>query len=224
MDASLPSRIKAGTEPRKETMANRAASALRAEILSGALAPGAKVNLDRLRERLDLSLAPVREAVTRLACEGLVEAEDQRGYRVAPVSAEDLAEITMLRAEFDALALALSIERGDLDWESAVLAALHRLTRSTPADRATAHAAFHAALIAGAGAPRLIAQCARLYALTARYAALFGAPDDDPDTAPAIAAAAVARKADDARRLIADHARRTGAALAARLARAMDTD
>lgn len=205
-------------------MANRAAAALRAEILSGTLAPGAKVNLDRLRARLDLSLAPVREAITRLAAEGLVEAEDQRGYRVAPVSTEDLAEITLLRTEFDAIAVALSIAQGDLDWESAVLAALHRLTRGAPADRPAARQAFHAALISGAGSPRLIAQCTQLYGLTARYAALFGTPDDMPETDRALAEAAVARDTDTARRLIAEQARRTGEALARQMAASRQTD
>ncbi len=100
--------------------------------------PGAKINLDRLRESHDVSLAPVREAMSRLGAEGLVLVEEQRGYSVAPISATDLAEVIQLRTTIEPLALGQAIDRGDIDWEAGVLAALHRLGRtphsSTPAE------------------------------------------------------------------------------------------
>lgn len=217
-------------EPRKETIASRVAGRLRADILAGRLAPGSKVNLDRLRESLDVSLAPVREAMTRLAAEGLVEVEEQRGYSVAPVSAENLAEITMLRLDLEGRALAQAIARGSLDWEGAVLAALHRLARS-PRDAArpdsgeaweAAHDAFHMALVGGSGMPILTGFCARLRRLNDRYRRLLNAADepgrDLEAEHAAIARAAVARDAGRAGALLAEHIRRTDTFLRGRLA------
>lgn len=208
------------TEARKETIATRVAGVLRAEILAARLPPGEKINLDRLRERLNVSLAPVREAMTRLAADDLVEFEEQRGYRVAPVSAANLAEIARLRLALEPLALDTAIATGSLEWEGAVLAALHRLERTPLADpgRAAAHRAFHAALVAGAAMPMLSAFCLRLLDLTGRYLALLGPVRADAPDHAAIAAAAVARNPAEARDLLTRHIAATGAALAAALA------
>lgn len=209
------------TEPRKETIATRTAAAVRAEILAGTLPPGAKVNLDRLREKLDVSLAPVREAMGRLVAEGLVEVEEQRGYRIAPVSRANLDEVTRLRQTLEVMALGLAIERGDIDWEGAVIASLHRLAR-TPAEpgpeRAAAHAAFHAALASGAGMPMLAALCGRFRTLHERYHRLLPPGTALPHDHDAIAKAAVARDASTACRLLSTHIARTGTSLAEALA------
>ncbi len=117
--------------PRKETISSRISGMLREQILKGELAPGSKVNLDRLREQHDVSISPLREAVSRLVADGLVEFEDQRGYRVVPVSRENLAEVIMLRSELEVMALRQSIAHGDLEWESNVIRALHRLTHTS---------------------------------------------------------------------------------------------
>lgn len=220
-----PSSALPAPDPRKATIASRVAAQLRGEILSGALAPGAKVNLDRLRERLDVSLAPVREAMTRLLAEGLVELEDQRGYHVAPVSRANLDEVIRLRAELEPLALGLAIERGTIEWEGAVMAALHRLTR-TPragADSAStdaweaAHARFHLALIEGCGMPMLIGFCQRLHLLDERYHRLphpAGRADRDAATDhAALAAATTARHSAEAVALLASHIAQSGAEL-----------
>ena len=55
---------------------------VRAEVLSGALAPGARVGEEALCARLGISRAPVREALRRLAEQGLIEHLPRRGYRV----------------------------------------------------------------------------------------------------------------------------------------------
>lgn len=207
----------------KETRASRVAAVLKAEILDGTLAPGAKINLDRLRERLDVSLAPVREAMMRLAAEGLVEVEEQRGYRIAPVSRANLEEVTRLRRALEVEALGLALQRADLDWEAAVLARLHRLERTPPlpaAPREAAHEAFHAALVSGAGMPMLSALCTRFLTLHNRYVRLL--PDPAIAHAPAgeharIAEAAVARDP-AACTLLADHIERCGTAMARALA------
>lgn len=203
--------------PRKETISSRLAAQLRAAILRGDMAPGAKINLDRLRAAQDVSISPLREAVARLASDGLVEFEDQKGFRVAPVSAANLDEVTRMRAALEGMALAASVARGTLDWESDVMRALHVLDHT---DRASgpwedAHAEFHRALIGGCGMPLLLQVCATLHDLTDRYRRLFPPRDGLPDDHAAIARAATARDAPESERLLRAHLLATGAALAA---------
>jgi DNA-binding GntR family transcriptional regulator len=109
----------------------------------------------------------VREAVSRLIAEDLVESIPQHGLRVKPVSVVDLQDLTEARCEIEALVLRRAIENGDVEWESRVVAAHHRLQRTAqmdPADPqriaenwASAHAAFHEALLRGCPNPRLVA-------------------------------------------------------------------
>ncbi|WP_160774151.1 GntR family transcriptional regulator [Stappia sediminis] len=218
------------SEPGKPTRASRVAAELRAEIVRGSLRPGMKLNLDNLRERLGVSLSPLREAISRLIAEGLVEVEDQRGFRVARISRENLAEVVEMRADMEGLALGLSIERGDLDWESRVLSTLHTLQRmgrepgTTRAleKREAAHAAFHTALVSGCGRPALMRLCDTFYDLNSRYMNLL-IPDPgerwrDRDDHGPIAEAAVGRKKGLAVELLRQHIDETGTDLARRLA------
>lgn len=116
---------------RKMTLSSRIAEQLLEAILSGALAPGQKINLDRLRKELEVSISPLREAVSRLVATGLVQFQDQLGYSVAPMSDEDLHSIVDLREQLEPIALARAIEQGSLDWESEVMAALHLLKKQS---------------------------------------------------------------------------------------------
>lgn len=207
---------------RKATLSSRLGDAIGGQILTGALAPGAKINLDRLRAAHHTSVSPLREAMTRLVATGLVEFEDQRGYRVAGVSAQNLAEITALRQEMETLALRQAMMRGTLDWESAVIGALHRLERAAPQAAVAppdAYQRFHLTLIDGAATPLLAGFCAMLLTLDARYRLLFppapGSPPDDAGEHRAIAEAAVAREQPRAEALLRAHIARGGARLLA---------
>ena len=211
---------KPGATP-KQSRTARVLDLLRRDILTGRLAPGEKVNLERLRADHGLSLSPVREALSRLIAEHLVEFQDLRGYRIAPISAKNLVEVTQLRADTEALALGYAMSRAGLDWESGIPAALHRLTRAgAREDRATTHAAFHDALIAGCGMPMLRQFAGVLGNLHRRYRNLLGPPFPQRDLAAehaAIAEATLARDADLAQALLRGHVERTGAELQDRL-------
>ncbi|MEQ3626966.1 MAG: FCD domain-containing protein [Celeribacter sp.] len=213
----------------KATRASRVALELRDLILRGDLPPGSKVHLDQLRERFGVSLSPMREAVSRLVADGIVVFEDQRGYRIAPVSRDNLTEISRVRADLESLALRYAIAEADLDWESEILAALHRVDR-TPRDNddpalfeawEQAHSDFHQALIGGCAMPTLLRFCATLHLQTDRYRRLLlpGTPLDVDVAAEhaAIADAAVARDTDRAAELLRDHIQRNGTLLAARI-------
>jgi DNA-binding GntR family transcriptional regulator len=221
-------------DDRKNTMASQLLGRLREAILVGDLAPGAKINLERARARFDVSLSPLREALARLIADGLVEFEDNRGYRVAPVSLANLTEITHLRGEFESLALRNAIAAGTLDWEGDVMRALHRLSRTVrdPARPESfeqweaAHSDFHLALIAGCAMPQLLRFCRVLHNLNDRYRRIFlqtqpgdrnvGAEHRD------IAELAVARDTEAACARLGDHIRRTGSNLRRHLADRLD--
>ncbi|RED18831.1 GntR family transcriptional regulator [Pontivivens insulae] len=97
------------------------------DIIFGELEPGAKLKLDGLRERYAASVTTLRETLSRLASEGFVQAAEQRGFFVRPVSAEDLTEIAELRILLECSALETSIASGDADWEGNLVAAHHKL-------------------------------------------------------------------------------------------------
>jgi DNA-binding transcriptional MocR family regulator len=67
-------------------VADAAYCRLRSDILGGELLPGMKLKLDALRDRYEVSVNTLRETLSRLAADGLVEAEGQRGFTVIPTS------------------------------------------------------------------------------------------------------------------------------------------
>src|SRR5690606_14667045 len=94
------------------TMASTLFHRLRREIVSGELAPGLKLRIRDLTERYGVGATPVREALSRLVSTGFVTSIDQRGFRVSPISLEDLLDITESRQVVEGEAFRRSIERG----------------------------------------------------------------------------------------------------------------
>jgi len=97
------------------------------DIIFGELAPGSKLKLGVLKQKYDASVSTLRETLNRLASEGFVTAEEQRGFFVTPVSKEDLTEIAKLRVLLECHALRISVANGDADWEGNLVAAHHKL-------------------------------------------------------------------------------------------------
>lgn len=163
-------------------MATRATSLvdrLRADLLGGVLEPGSKLAIEALGERYATGQTPLREALNRLVADGLVERREQRGFAVAGISADDLAEITQTRCWLEEIALRQSIAAHRTDWEEALVLAHHRLSR-TPRSLAEdrfednpawepLHRAFHRALIAGCGSRWLLGFCEQLADQHHRY-------------------------------------------------------
>ena len=86
---------------RPMTSAERALTELRELILGGALTPGARLGEVELAERLGVSRTPVREALSRLAAEGLVEVAPNRGARVATWTVAELEGVFDLRISLE---------------------------------------------------------------------------------------------------------------------------
>lgn len=135
---------------------------LRRAIVSGELAPGARVRAERLAAEWEISATPLREALRTLAGEGLIVLDAQRGARVAPVSLEEVADVYELRLIAEPLAFRLSVESGDGQWLVGVeetWAALQRAQSARgvkPLDLEPAHTEFHLALVAACGSRSLL--------------------------------------------------------------------
>jgi GntR family transcriptional regulator, carbon starvation induced regulator len=181
---------------------------LRNDIVAGVHAPGQKLKIQDLADELKVAPGAVREALSRLVADELVISRDQRGFLVAPLSLDDLADLTELRCEIEAIALRRSLARGTIDWEAQVLSAAHRLRplpQPAPGKGASTsewvvrHAQFHAALISACGSPRLIKLHAKLYEQSERYrimSALIEATRDVAGEHDRIAELALARDVD----------------------------
>jgi len=203
-------------------MADHAGDALRRSILTGEVPPGAPLRPAALSRALGVSSTVVREALIGLATEHLVQADPHRGFRVRSLSIEDLRDLTRVRIELEAVALRWSIAAGDLGWEGDVVAALHRyeVTVRRAADDTSradelgrAHQELHASLVAGSPSAHLqsirdeLFSAAELYRRWTRYRR-----DVQRDVIAehrALAEACLARDADLAVSLMAEHIQRT---------------
>jgi len=152
---------------------------LRQDVLHGTFEPGAKLKLDELQGHYGFSSSPLREALSRLTQEGLVRADERRGFRVAPISQDDLSDISRMRLMLDVQALADAIAHGDDAWEAAIVAAFHRLEKveSRFGDGPTVlddewsqlHRDFHLAMIAACPSRRQLSWSASLFDQAERY-------------------------------------------------------
>ena len=109
------------------TGGERAYLLLREDIVAGRLQPGQKLKIEMLKDRYDLSVGPLREAMSRLSAEFLIEQVGQRGFRVAALTSKDAREIGEIRLLVEAEALRKSIPTGDNNWEEKVITTYFRL-------------------------------------------------------------------------------------------------
>jgi DNA-binding GntR family transcriptional regulator len=157
------------------TLAGRVLALMRSDILELRLQPGTKLGFEALKQKYDVGFSPLRESLSRLVVEGLVVGEDRRGFRVAPVTEEDYFDLTMLRKEIEALAVTRSVERGGDTWEADLVRAYHHMSLATTVSRnylaewSLRHQAFHEALVAACGSPRLLHLRRQLFDQFMRY-------------------------------------------------------
>lgn len=204
------------------TLASRIFSSVRRDIITGQLKPGSKIKTQALSDRFDVGLSPVREALNRLASQGLIAQTDRRGFSVMPVSEEELADITDTRIWVEGAALERSIDRGTATWEEEVLVAFHRLSRTprlvlnSNADSdewLEAHRSFHMSLLSACGSPWMTKFCAQVFEASERYRHLgglaAGARESAPEEHHAIMQATIDRDTRKALDMLASHYRKT---------------
>lgn len=145
------------------------ADALRDDIISGRLAGGSVVRQQHLAERFGVSRIPVREALRRLAAEGLVDMAPNKGATVAPLSLADFCEIYEMRAASEVLALRTALPHLT-DAQIDIAEGLQEQMEAAPVDQfGTLNAAFHQTLYEPCGRPRLLAHIAMLANAADRY-------------------------------------------------------
>jgi GntR family transcriptional regulator, carbon starvation induced regulator len=174
--SSKSDREKADHSP---SLSEQAFRILRQQILNGEIPPGEKLRVEALQREHAFSSSPIREALNRLVAEGLVIADDHRGFRAALMTSADLEDITRFRLIVEPAALSQSIANGTDEWEANVVAAFHRLERIRQrialgeipfnAEWTQRHKDFHTALISAARSPRLLAACSNYFDVSERY-------------------------------------------------------
>lgn len=168
-------------EPRGDpaTATEAAARLLRADILAGILPPATPLRLRMLADRYNIGATPLREALSRLAAQGVVVAEGQRGFSVPPVTRAHLLDITQSRQLVEPEALRLAMQHGDAAWEDEIVASFHLLKRELERRVSSSeawldayeakHHRFHRALIAACPLVAVKAFCDALYEQKTRY-------------------------------------------------------
>lgn len=204
---------------RGETLASAVYDRLLEDILNGQLEPGFKLRLQVLKAQYDVGNSPLREALNRLAENGMVVHEGNKGFRVAPASEEELKDLIHTRCMLEEIALRESIANGDDCWEEHLVLAFHRLSRisSSGANKRDCsireweqrHREYHLALLGACGSSILLGYCAQLHEKTLRYRNLAAVLEyrerHELEEHQAIQAAALDRDADLAVKLMKAH-------------------
>lgn len=212
------------------TLVELALTKLRRDILTGVFAPGSKLRVEELRASYDIGASPLREALSRLVSNGLVTAQGQKGFRVAPVSEADIRDITDTRKLLEHAALAESLKNGDTEWERQVADAYDRLHREHVAVQNTAGASvdaweranenFHDTLVSACKSKWLLNFRHVIYDQAARYRRLVVLDDEQEHGAHEehrqMLEAAVARDIELSCQLADAHAERTYQLMAVR--------
>jgi len=195
-------RIKIGGKPNfadpteiAPPLSEKAYRELRSDILRGRIEPGSKLKIEELQRRYRYSSSPLREALSRLAAEQIVTADERRGFRAARVSLADLHDITRFRIALETSAFRESIVHGTDEWEAGIISALHRFeaignalpreSRSLDDVWIERHKNFHIALIAACGSSRMLAACSAMFDHSQRYRNLWARRRSAPRNAGA---------------------------------------
>ncbi|MBF4996494.1 GntR family transcriptional regulator [Nocardia sp. BSTN01] len=211
------------TVPAPPPLVEQTVSRLRQALLSNVHRPGDKLKVDHLREQYGCSSSPLREALNRLTYEGLVIADERRGFRVAPISVDDFNDITRLRLTLDIQALEESIAIGDDDWEARAVASFYRLQKVEDrlpdgptvlnSEWAQLHKDFHMTLLSASTSPRLLQTCSSLFDQAERYRRFSAAhrvqPRSKSGEHEAILNATIGRNRAEATALLTGHITRT---------------
>lgn len=206
-----------------ESMTAQAYTRLRENILNGKFVPGQKLTISDLVAEMGLGLGAVREGLSRLSSEGLVVAETNKGFSVAVITNDELADLTRTRVLIECECLTNAIRNGDVKWETGIVSTLFELSRLPLHDLADpsrtncawseTHRRFHEALVAACDSPWLLRLRDMLFTQSQRYRAATLPYDrlqrDLPAEHKAIADAAIARDITAATAAMRDHLMRT---------------
>jgi DNA-binding GntR family transcriptional regulator len=197
------------------TLSQRVYEHLRGEILADRLAPGTELSEVALSRELRISRGPIREALSRLAAEGLITMRPRRRAEVRSLTAQELIDAYQVREALEVMAVRLAIPRiteADLGrLEDLIDQMAGHAGRQAVADFFAANVAFHELLCELSGNDKLREMHHRLEGEIGRFQdrtlALRGSLDGSLTEHRAILAAVRLRDADKAAQLTADHIR-----------------
>ena len=171
------------------TLASDVYERLRDDLVQGAIAPNHRLSMETMRDRYGVGASPIREALNRLASEGLVGQIDKRGFRTGQLTFPELDELMRTRCWIGEIGIREFVQHGVAEWEERCLIAFHRMERgpapinSDPGLRAEAnslHKNFHEQLISACRSQTLIRFWNTLFDRAKRYQALSLTPDNRP--------------------------------------------
>ena len=210
------------------TRASAVYEQLRSDITHGILVPGSKLRVEAISQRYEVGASPLREALSRLSAEGLVDRTDQRGFSVAALKWDELPTLAKTRAQLESLAMRDAIAARDTAWEHELVLLVHQLSR-TPRSLATdqyipnpewevLHRKFHRVLLAPCPSRWLRGFCDSLADEAYRFRQVaagrsFSSRNEHAEHV-AIFEAAIAGKADQAVALLVQHYTRTATLVA----------
>src|SRR4051794_11295678 len=186
---------------------------IRSDIIFGVLTPSGRLKLESMKEDYGVSVSTLREILNRLASEGFVVAEGQRGFEVAPVSIQNLRELAQLRILLEHHAMAESFRAGDMEWEGRVVSAHHKLAATErailtagddPELRKRYDGEFHQALISNCGSHELMQTHAVVFDKYFRYALQYRG-SATVEQHRALLDCALKRDADGAKGILTEH-------------------
>jgi DNA-binding GntR family transcriptional regulator len=163
------------------TKADAVYDEIRRRILRGIFAPASPLNQDALAPELGVSVTPVREAIRRLATEGLVQVHAHRSVLVSPLNLGELSEIYDVRLQLDPHAAAVATTKASEE----ALARIEQMATevsSDPLEQATINRAFHRAIYVESGNSLLIGILDGLWERTDRYRIMLVSSEIDVKT------------------------------------------
>jgi len=174
---------------RPKTLASDVYERLRDDLVQGVIQPNYRLRLESMRDRYGVGASPIREALNRLASEGLVDQIDKRGFRTWPLTLPELDELMRTRCWLGEIGVRESIQHGDAQWEERCLIAFHRMEKgpapinADPVLRAEAdrlHKNFHEQLLSACRSQILVRFWNSLFDRARRYQSLSLNPGNRP--------------------------------------------
>jgi DNA-binding GntR family transcriptional regulator len=177
------------TDQKRISRAEEISSALREEIVSGALTPGQWLRQEEIAERFGTSRIPAREALKQLEGEGLVNLVAHAGARVATLDPAELNEIYVMREQLEPLAIRMSapnLTDEDLEELEAMVVEMEGISATAPDSEAfvaglAVDRRFHALATSAANMPRLQQLVENLLAAAQPYRRAYIILLDDPE-------------------------------------------
>ncbi|MBL6758312.1 MAG: GntR family transcriptional regulator [Pelagibacteraceae bacterium] len=153
---------------------------LKKSLINGDLKPGEKLKIDSLKDKYNSGHTPIREALTSLVKDGLVERIEQKGFVASNVSMKHFNEILKTRIWIEEIAIKKSMEnkKGLEVWEENLILLNHRLNKKdwtekynpdNPDSWEMMHKKFHISLISRSGSDFLTKFCEQLYDQNLRF-------------------------------------------------------